>query len=98
MDLATVGVAVVVELDSSERKIEGIRAVLGAVGPTPILVRGLESVLGQDLKSEEFVTFVAERSVKESAPITDVRGSREYREAMVRRSVKSCLEGILKMT
>ena len=96
LDLAPVGVAVVLDLDGSGKKLEGIRVVLGAVGPTPIFVKGLEPVFGKDFASKEVGLFVADRAAADASPITDVRGSKEYREEMVRRSVLTCFEGISK--
>ena len=94
MDLATVGVAMVLDLDESRKKVEGIRVVLGAVGPVPIFVKGLEPAVGKDVGSKDLSRFVADQAAKEASPITDVRGSKEYRDAMIRRSVETCFEKI----
>lgn len=94
MDLATVGVAMVLNLDGSRKKIEEIKVVLGAVGPVPIFVKNLESVVGKDAESKEVSRFVADQAAKDASPITDVRGSKEYRDAMIRRSVEVCFEKI----
>lgn len=92
MDLATVGVAAIVRQDAG--KIADIRVVLGAVGPVPIYVDGLGGFVGKEMGavSEEIVDICANAA----KPITDVRGSKEYRSAMVRRSVALCLEGSTK--
>ncbi|MDL2264122.1 xanthine dehydrogenase family protein subunit M [Synergistaceae bacterium OttesenSCG-928-I11] len=89
MDLATVGVATVVRLDAG--KIAGIHVVLGAVGPVPIDVEGLDVFVGKEMgAASEKIAGVCTDAAK---PITDVRGSKEYRSEMVRRSVALCLEG-----
>ncbi len=75
VDLGTVSVAAGVSSDGR------VMLGLGAVGPRPILVEAAEPV---DLDAEPELVAVLERLLAVAAPITDVRASREYREAMLR--------------
>lgn len=90
MDLATVGVAMVLRKDGA--RLADIQAVLGAVGPVPIYVEGLETFIGEDIGA--LSKRIADTCTAAARPITDVRGSKEYRTAMVRRSAALCLEKI----
>ena len=94
MDLATVGVAVTVSVDQS-RNISHIRGALGAVGPTPIMVEGLENFIGVNLHSENLNSRISGRSAQNASPITDVRGSKEYRNAMIIANTKICFDAIV---
>jgi CO/xanthine dehydrogenase FAD-binding subunit len=95
MDLATVGVAMLLVIDEKKMKVKGIKVALGAVGPTPILVKGLEEAIGKTM-DDEFISFISEQSTKEGSPITDVRGSKGYRERMIRENVTVCCKEIIK--
>lgn len=75
VDLATVSVAVAV--DAGHRVTLG----MGAVGPVP-LVAGPSGPV--DLTSPSARMAAIEELLQASSPITDVRSSREYRQAMLR--------------
>ena len=91
MDLATVGVAVKICLKKGEKSAEEITVALGAVGPVPISVKGLEKFYGADLSSENVLKEIAEFSFEQASPITDVRGSKDYRSKMIVQNVKDCI-------
>ncbi|MHB8244341.1 MAG: FAD binding domain-containing protein [Acidimicrobiales bacterium] len=81
MDLAGVGVAAFVEVDGST--ITSARVSLGAVAPVPLLIdHAAEAVVGTDLPPE-----AAEEAGRQAAaacsPISDARGTAEYRRQMV---------------
>ena len=82
MELATVGVAVALTLTGEV--CEEVRIVLGAVAPTPIRARKAEEILRGRVVGETTVTAAAQAAMEESRPISDVRGSAEYRREMVR--------------
>ena len=84
MDIAVVGVAVMVALSSGNSKVEECRIGLGAVGPTPFRATGAEELLRDKKPTELLVQEVAQRAATESTPISDIRGSAEYRSQMVR--------------
>jgi len=86
MELATVGVAVSLTLDSD------VRIVLGAVAPTPIRARRAEEVLRNRALNEALIQEAAEAAQEESRPISNVRASAEYRRDMVGVLVRRALE------
>jgi aerobic carbon-monoxide dehydrogenase medium subunit len=91
MDIAFVGVAVLLELDKDDR-ISKARIALGAVAPTPIRARSAEKVLEGKVLDDETVMKSAELAAKSCSPISDLRASAEYRRAMVNRL---CQRGLL---
>jgi len=91
MDLATVGVAVRICLKKGETVAEEISVALGAVGPVPVSVKGIEKFNGADLSSDNVLKEIAEYSFEQASPITDVRGSKDYRSKMIVQNVKDCI-------
>ncbi len=83
IDIALVGVAAVITLDSKHTSIVDARIVLGAVAPTPIRARAAEDMLkGKDMK-DQLIEKVAQTAAGEARPISDVRGSADYRRQIV---------------
>lgn len=79
MDIAVVGVGASVVLDERHETFQEVRIALGAVAPTPLLAEEAgERLAGQPVNAESIALAVdAARSL--AAPITDMRGTREYR-------------------
>jgi carbon-monoxide dehydrogenase medium subunit len=91
MDIAFIGVAVLLKLDEDNR-IHKARIALGAVAPTPIRVPAAEEKLkGNDL-SDDIIQAAAELAAQACQPITDQRASAEYRMEMVHNLCKRGLE------
>jgi len=84
MDIAVVGVAVMVAVASGNGKVEECRIGLGAVAPTPFRAKGAEELLRGKKPTELLVQEVAQKAAAEVSPISDIRGSAEYRHQMVR--------------
>jgi len=91
MDLAFVGVAVLLELNGSDR-ISKARIALAAVDPTPIRVPFAEKLLEGIRLTPEAARESAERAARSCKPISDLRASAEYRREMVR---ELCQQGLL---
>ncbi len=91
MDLAFVGVAVLLELNGGNRISKG-RIALGAVAPTPIRVPSAEKLLEGRAFSLEAARESAELAAQSCKPISDHRASAEYRREMVR---ELCQQGLL---
>lgn len=94
MDLAIVGVAVVIEVEDGICKDAAIA--LGAVATTPIRAPKAEAVLiGKEL-TDEVIEEAAQAAMDSCTPISDIRASKEYRSAMVKvftkRAIKQALE------
>jgi CO/xanthine dehydrogenase FAD-binding subunit len=97
MDLATVGVAVSLCVNKKEdKKAKDILIALGAVGPIPVFVKGLEKFDGADIFSDKIIEEIAELSCSQASPISDIRGSKDYRSKMIRQNVKDCICQALK--
>jgi CO/xanthine dehydrogenase FAD-binding subunit len=95
MDLAIVGVATYVTVDSKKDVCKDVKIVLGAVAPVPMRAKKAEEALRGKTISDELIEKAAEIASKESKPIDDIRGTAEYRKEMVRvltkRALKKCL-------
>jgi CO/xanthine dehydrogenase FAD-binding subunit len=83
MDIAVVGVAALLTLGDGNR-IERARVALGAVAPTPIRASQAESILEAQTASEELFARAAEAAAQACTPISDTRGSAEFRRHLVR--------------
>ncbi len=91
MDIAVVGVAVLLTLGQGDR-IERARIALGAVAPTPIRARKAEAALEGKAASEALFAEAAETATSEASPIGDVRGSAEFRRHLVKVTTERCLQ------
>jgi carbon-monoxide dehydrogenase medium subunit len=91
MDLAFVGVAVLLELEGDDQ-ISKARIALGAVAPTPIRVPSAEKLLEGRVISLEVARESAELAAQSCKPISDLRASAIYRREMVR---ELCQQGLL---
>ena len=83
MDIAVVGVGVALTLSASD-VIERARIALGAVAPTPVRAREAEAVLVGQAASDAVFAQAAEAAAAECRPISDIRGSAEFRRHLVR--------------
>lgn len=90
MDIAVAGVACRVDLDDTG-VIADAAIALGAVAPTPIRCPGAEALLLGERPSEALFERAAEAARDASRPISDVRGSAEFRRELVRVMTKRCL-------
>jgi aerobic carbon-monoxide dehydrogenase medium subunit len=85
LEISLVNVASFLSLDS-DGTIQEARVALGAVGPTPLLSPSAAKTLkGVKPKNEDDPVFkeAARAAAQDAKPITDHRGSAEYRRAMV---------------
>jgi carbon-monoxide dehydrogenase medium subunit len=84
MDLAVVAVGIVLWLSADGTICEDIRIALAAVAPVPIrAVKAEEIIRGQKLDNT-LIEETAKVAAEETKPITDIRGSVEYRKEMVK--------------
>ena len=81
MSLAVASVAARLDLDGG--RIIGARVALGAVAPTPLLVRDVESLLCGERPSRELFARAARICVAAAQPISDIRGSAEFRREII---------------
>jgi carbon-monoxide dehydrogenase medium subunit len=92
MDIAMVGVAVLVTPDASKNNVQDARIGLGAVAPTPVRASKTEALLRGKPVTAALIKEAAAMSASESSPISDQRSSGEYRrwivEALTRRGLE----------
>jgi CO/xanthine dehydrogenase FAD-binding subunit len=82
MDIAVVGVAVALTLNGDT--IRHARVALGAVAPTPVLSPSAEAMLEGKPATAETFAKAAVAATNDCNPISDVRGSAEFRRHLVR--------------
>ncbi|MCH8206955.1 MAG: xanthine dehydrogenase family protein subunit M [Chloroflexi bacterium] len=94
MDIAVAGAGVSVELDNGTFK--SARISLASVAPTPLFVREAGDALVGKPVNEESVQVAAEIARDAARPITDMRGTIEYRkhlcEVLTRRALNTAIE------
>jgi CO/xanthine dehydrogenase FAD-binding subunit len=78
MDIAVVGVGVSVELDNGNFK--SARLALAAVGPTPLFVKAVGAALAGKPANDETIAAAGQIAKGAATPITDMRGTIEYRK------------------
>lgn len=92
MDIAMVGVAVVLTPDSAKNAAQEVRIGLGAVAPTPIRAPKTEALLRGKPLTAALVKEAGALAASEASPISDQRSSAEYRrwivEALTRRGLE----------
>jgi len=88
VDKPAAGVAVRLTLEPGNEMIQLARVVLGCVGATPVRVRGAEEILIGKRLSLDSAIEAGKTASQECDPITDLRGSAEYKRAIVGTLVK----------
>jgi aerobic carbon-monoxide dehydrogenase medium subunit len=83
MDIAMVGVAVLVTPDATKNNVQDVRIGLGAVAPTPIRATKTEALLRGKPLSTALIKEAAAMAATESSPIDDQRSSAENRRWIV---------------
>jgi carbon-monoxide dehydrogenase medium subunit len=92
MDIAVAGVASFLTSAPEKGRLKSARIALGAVAPTPLRAHGAEAVLVNKTVTPALVERAAEQAVREAGPISDLRGSAEYRRELVRVLVRRTLK------
>ena len=91
MDIAMVGVAVLITPDAAKTSLQDVRIGLGAVAPTPLRATKTEALLRGKPLTAALLKEAAAMAASESSPISDQRSSAEYRrwivEALTRRGL-----------
>lgn len=95
MDIAVVGAGVSVQLDESRTKIESLRLALAAVAPRPLFVSEAGEAVAGKPADDEALDLVAEIARTAATPITDMRGTADYRKhlsgVMARRTMENAI-------
>ena len=92
MDIAMVGVAVMLTPDAGNNNVQDVRIGLGAVAPTPIRAPKTEALLRGKPLTAALIKEAGALAATESSPISDQRSSAENRrwivEALTRRGLQ----------
>ncbi len=94
-DFATVGVAAQLGLDD-KGNVAGVRIGLAAVGATPIRAKQAEAALIGRKAGPTAIADAAKAASLEARPTADLRGSEEYKRAMVEVFTRRVLETAVK--
>ena len=96
MDIAVAGVGSLIELNPSTKIVTKARIALASVAPTPVRAYTAEEFLEGTVIDAAAIDKTADLAVDSAVPITDVRGSAEYRKELIRvltkRTLNICLE------
>lgn len=96
MDIAVAGAGASVTLDQTKRKILSARIALGAVGPTPLLVEDAGMFLVGKTVADVELREAAKIAQAAARPISDLRGTRQYRRhlcaVLTRRALEQAVE------
>lgn len=96
LEISMVNIATLITLQSPDGVITDARIALGAVAPTPVRAYAAEELLIGQKPSDELFEQAGRTGVGVCSPITDHRGTMEYRcmmiEVLVKRSLKESLE------
>jgi carbon-monoxide dehydrogenase medium subunit len=88
VDKPSVGVAVRITLDAGKETIQTARIVLGCVGATPVRARNAEASLVGKATTPEIAQEAGKIAALECSPTSDLRGSEQYKRAIVGTLVK----------
>ena len=96
MDIAVAGVGSLIEVDPSTKIVTKARIALASVAPTPVRAYAAEEFLEGTVIDAAAIDKTAGLAIDSAVPITDVRGSAEYRKELIRvltkRTLNICLE------
>jgi len=92
--IATITLALVVEMAEDNKTIKDVRTCLGSVAPTPIEIKEIrKKMVGKNFNQLDFAELgqIVEDKI---SPIDDIRGTREYRKDVAKEIMINALEEI----
>ena len=93
MDIAVVGVGASVVLSEDRSSFVSARIAVGAVAPTPLFVREAGDALAGQPVSDETIRRAADLARDAAQPISDMRGTAEYRKHLTSVLTRRVVEG-----
>ena len=96
MDIAVVGAGAYVELANRKKDFKTVRIALAAVAPTPVVAEEAASLLVGRAVSGEAIEQAGEAAKSAARPISDMRGTAEYRTHLVGVLTKRALSGAVR--
>ena len=94
VDKPSAGVAVRVSLD--KEAVQVARIVLGCVGPTPVRAKKAEALVMGKILNADLIREAGALASQECSPIGDLRGSEEYKRAIVMTLVRRAADAAYK--
>jgi carbon-monoxide dehydrogenase medium subunit len=88
VDKPSAGVAVRLTMDGGNETVQTARIVLGCVGATPVRARKAEALISGKKLTTELAEEAGSIASQECSPTSDLRGSEQYKRAIVRTLVK----------
>lgn len=88
VDKPSAGVAVRLTLETNSETVQTVRIVLGCVGATPVRARKAEALITARKLTPELVEEAGRIASQECSPTSDLRGSEQYKRAIVRTLVR----------
>ena len=95
MDIAVVGVGASVVLSEDRSSFVSARIAVGAVAPTPLFVREAGDALAGQSVSGEAIQRAADLARDAARPISDMRGTAEYRKHLTSVLTRRVVEGAI---
>ncbi len=95
LDIASVNSSFLFELN--EGKIVYARGAAGGVAPVPLLLKNTSTFLTDKILSEELIQNACRIASEEISPISDVRGSKEYKIELLGAQIKAHLTRGIKL-
>ncbi len=92
LDIAIASAASRITLDQSSGRVQDAVIALGAVAPTPVRATQAEEALVGHEPTPELMSRAAKIAKEECNPISDIRGSAPYRQALVEVLVRRTLD------
>jgi CO/xanthine dehydrogenase FAD-binding subunit len=92
--IATIALALVVEMAKDNKTVKDVRTCLGSVAPTPIEIKEIrEKTVGKNFSQLDFNQLgqIVEDKI---SPIDDIRGTKEYRKDVAKKIMINALEEI----
>ena len=92
--IATIGLALIVEMAEDNKTVKDVRVCLGSVAPTPIEVKEIrKKIVGKKFNELDFNQLgqIVENKI---SPIDDIRGTKEYRKDVAKEIMINALEEI----
>ena len=92
--IATITLALIVEMAEDNETIKDVRVCLGSVAPTPIEIKEIKKkIIGKSFEQLDFAELgqIVEDKI---SPIDDIRGTREYRKDVAKNIMINALEEI----
>ncbi len=95
MDIAVVGVGIALTMDDAGSRCTAARVSLGAVAPTPLLVKEAGAALVDGPITDAHIDKAAALAQAAAKPISDMRGDADYRRHLVGVLVKRAIRGAI---